>query len=488
MNELNIEWKTEKRRIEELIPYENNPRILSQKQREYLTESLSKFGLVEIPVINLDNKIIAGHQRLAILSLLGKGQEEIDVRIPNRQLTEAEFKEYLLRSNHNRAGWDYEKLNECFSKDLLLKIGFGADEIKKLLNMQDKKEEARLKLMDRFIVPPFSILDARQPYWQDRKRAWLALTGALDGTREEILYKDPSSQDPKFYKKKTDLEKYLGYEITTEEFIEKYYDREIEGWIGTVSNFDPVLTEIIYTWFNPKGGKILDNFMGDPAKAVVAGELKMPYVGVDIREEQIKENEPVCAPYKDVKMYAGDANDIDKVVPDNDFDLIFTCPPYYDLEVYSKEDMSALGTYEEFMEQYKNSFKKAIDKLKDNRFVIVVVGEIRNRKTGIYRNFVGDNIKLFTDLGLSYYNEIILITNYGTIGIRAPRQFNAGRKVGKTHQNVLVFYKGQAEKLFKETKATYSVHETVIAFFKGDPSTIKDVYGSVVRDIDILKK
>lgn len=98
---MKLEWKTEKKKIDDLLPNEANPRTITTAQREKLKQSLDKFGLVEIPVINTDNKIIAGHQRLAILKLLGRGQEEIDVRLPNRKLTKEEYDQYLLTSNRS---------------------------------------------------------------------------------------------------------------------------------------------------------------------------------------------------------------------------------------------------------------------------------------------------------------------------------------------------------------------------------------------------
>lgn len=71
-----------------------------------LKKSLKKFNLAEIPAINLDGKILAGHQRIKALQLLGRGEELIDVRIPNRQLTEDEAKEYLIGSNAIGGDWD----------------------------------------------------------------------------------------------------------------------------------------------------------------------------------------------------------------------------------------------------------------------------------------------------------------------------------------------------------------------------------------------
>jgi DNA modification methylase len=118
-----LTWHTEVRIVNELVPYEKNPRTLSDKQREDLEASITKFNLVEIPAINTDNTIIAGHARLKIMQLLDRGKEEIDVRVPSRKLTKKEFEEYLLRSNKNTGSWDYELLKE-FDTEFLLDIGF----------------------------------------------------------------------------------------------------------------------------------------------------------------------------------------------------------------------------------------------------------------------------------------------------------------------------------------------------------------------------
>lgn len=133
-------WHTESRRVDDLIPYEKNPRTLSDKQRRDLEASITKFNLVEIPAINTDNTVIAGHARLKIMKALGREQEEIEVRVPNRLLTKSEFEEYLLRSNRNTGSWDYELL-KSFDTSFLLEIGFDESDLSDIwddvLELQD---------------------------------------------------------------------------------------------------------------------------------------------------------------------------------------------------------------------------------------------------------------------------------------------------------------------------------------------------------------
>ena len=80
-----LTWHTEKRVVSKLIPNDKNPRVMSPKQIEDLKKSLKKFNLVEIPVIDTDNQVLAGHQRLMVLKLLGREDEKIEVRVREPQ-------------------------------------------------------------------------------------------------------------------------------------------------------------------------------------------------------------------------------------------------------------------------------------------------------------------------------------------------------------------------------------------------------------------
>jgi len=124
-----LTFHTESRVINDLIPYEKNPRKLDEKQFRQLKASLEKFNLAEIPVIDTDNKIVAGHQRLMVLKSMGRGNETIDVRVPNRKMTEEEFKEYLVRSNKNTGSWDYDLLASDFEVEDLVMWGFDDKEL-----------------------------------------------------------------------------------------------------------------------------------------------------------------------------------------------------------------------------------------------------------------------------------------------------------------------------------------------------------------------
>lgn len=150
-----------------------------------------------------------------------------------------------------------------------------------------------------------------------------------------------------------------------------------------------------------------------------------------------------------VEWITGDSNTMDELLPDEfKADLVFSCPPYADLEVYSDDpaDISNMP-YEEFLRVYRSIIAKAVANLKNDRFIVWVIGEVRGTaNNGVYRGFVPDTIAAFEDAGAHYYNEAILVNSAGTLPLRAGRTFAAMRKMGKMHQNVLVFVKGDAKK------------------------------------------
>ena len=217
------------------------------------------------------------------------------------------------------------------------------------------------------------------------------------------------------------------------------------------SIFDPVLCEIAYRWFSPAGGIILDPFAGGSVRGIVAAKLGRQYIGVELREEQVSANRAqaneICADEELPPAWiCGDSMNIDRLCADVDADMVFSCPPYADLEVYSDNpaDLSTMR-YEDFRAAYFEIIGKACARLKPDSFACFVVGEVRDKR-GNYYNFVGDTVEAFKAAGLSFYNEAILLTAVGSLPIRAGKQFSVSRKLGKTHQNILVFVKGDGKR------------------------------------------
>ena len=273
-----------------------------------------------------------------------------------------------------------------------------------------------------FGANPFTILDTKDGLWQARKRRWINLGIKGEVGRNSIAI-HAGTDDYRSIKNK-----------------EGYNNRD-----NYVSVFDPTLCELMYRWYCPTGGTILDPFAGGSVRGIVANFLGYHYTGIDIRREQIESNreqaDKILPRDNQPQWYVGDSN----IVLDNkcnkEFDLIFTCPPYADLEVYSdlQGDISNME-YGDFIFTFESIMQKACKLLKKGGMAIVVVGEVRDKK-GNYYGFVGDTIKLMQRCnGMGYYNEAILATSLASAALRAGGNMKSGKLV-KVHQNVLMFKK-----------------------------------------------
>ena len=213
------------------------------------------------------------------------------------------------------------------------------------------------------------------------------------------------------------------------------------------SIFDPVLSELMCRWFCPLGGTILDPFAGGSVRGIVASKLGYRYVGVELRAEQLVANteqaDRICVDGDARPLWIeGDSLELGDLVGGATFDFVFSCPPYYDLEVYSDDprDLSTMS-WDQFSRAYSQIIKASVDLLLDNRFACFVVGDVRG-KDGFYRGLPELTSEAFRAAGARKYNDAVLVTAAGSLPIRARGQFEASRKLGKTHQNVMVFCKG----------------------------------------------
>lgn len=441
MNNLQIVYKS----ITDLKAAEYNPRKINDQQFQQLKKSLANFECVEPLVININpercNILVGGHQRLK--ALISLGHKEVPCVEVN--LTLEQEKELNVRLNKNTGEFDFELLTGNFEVADLIDWGFADQDfsfMEEATTTEGDVAGGKGSLADRFGIPPFSVLNARDGIWQERKKAWLKI-----GIKSELGRGDDTEGDG------TTKGRTFGHGLTSSKYGkcletgigEKYGREEMTG----TSIFDPVLCELAYRWFSPAGGTIIDPFAGGSVRGIVAAEVGRQYIGVDLRAEQVLANrlqgDSICNAELMPVWVEGDSTNIAKLLPDVKADMLFTCPPYADLEVYSDnpKDLSTMP-YKEFMPAYANIIKNACSLLKENTFAVIVVGEVRDKK-GNYYNFVGDTIAAFMAAGLKYYNEAILVTCAGSLPIRAGKQFASGRKLGKTHQNVLVFVKGDGK-------------------------------------------
>lgn len=411
--------------INKIKPYENNAKLHPKEQIEQIKKSIKEFGNNDPIAIDENNVIIEGHGRFIALKELGYDEVEI-IRLSH--MTDEQKKAYILAHNKltMNSGFDIDilelELDDIVSIDMS-DFGFEVeDEDYETTEQRVKENDYSGSLVDDFVVTPQSIFDTRQGVWLDRKRKWKELGIASEVGREENLL----------------LNKNIALQS-----------------IGGTSIFDPVLCEVCYTWFTPhKGSKIIDPFAGGSVRGIVAEQLGFEYTGIDLRSEQIDANyknaREIGVNLDKINWICDDSSNVDDYIDDGSADLIFACPPYFDLEVYSdnEKDISNMS-YDEFCSMYTKILQKFANKLKSNRFAIVTISDVRDKK-GFYRDLTGVTKQAFFECGVMFYNDIILINSFGSGVFRARRQMNSGRKVIRSHQNVLVFYKGDPKKIKEE--------------------------------------
>jgi hypothetical protein len=277
-----------------------------------------------------------------------------------------------------------------------------------------------VSLADKFGVPPMSVLDRRSGEWQDRKRAWLSLGMTSDDGRGDALTFARSG----------------GLDPVSQKLLA----------ISPTSVFDPVLCELAYRWFSRPGAVVLDPFAGGSVRGLVASTLARWYYGVDIRPEQVAANCAQADIASDITptWLVGDATRLHETtgLPD-EVDLVFSCPPYADLEVYS-DDPRDISTwpYELFVEGHAKAIRDAVSRLRPDRYAVWVIGDVRDPRSGAYRGLVAETARAFRATGCHFLNEFITVDMAPSAGLRAERPFVANRKATKVHQNLLVFVKG----------------------------------------------
>ena len=271
------------------------------------------------------------------------------------------------------------------------------------------------------MITPFSVLDTRTKEWKKRKEHWIATYGI----QSELGREDIESKS--------------------------------QFWESTsnVSIFDPVLCELMYDWFVPKGGKILDPFAGGSVRGIVAEEMGYHYDGIELSSNQIHANQKQS---KKPNWILGDS-DKKLFLLEQEYDFVWTCPPYYDLEVYSddKDDLSNMseGSFDDKLDKI---IYKSTTKLKSNRFFGIVVSEVRNPSTtgnysiGNYRKLVSKTIGMCERHGLKFYNDIVLFNSQHQASRVGKTYFDRNRKIPSVHQNILIFVKGNPDIATEEIK------------------------------------
>lgn len=411
--------------IDKVIPYANNPRN-NDNGVDSVLESIKEFGFQQPIVVDEKNVVIVGHTRLKAAHKLGL--KTVPVVVADK-LTPEQVQAYRLADNKTGelTEWDEDLLEiELSEIDELSDIDMSVFGFEDEIDIEDEEyrtphdKESDGGLERKFIIPPFSIIDLSKKIMVDKSNEW----------KEKIKDDGTSRGNSQLYAKNLDV-------------------------MPLNSIMNPALCEVINRWFLPVSNKkynTFDCFSGDTAFGFVSSSLGNKFTGIELREQQVTFNQGRVDEYNlDAHYIQDDGQNVRKHIADESQDLLFSCPPYFDLEKYSDDpkDASNQDSYEDFIKILDNAFSNAVKCLKNGRFACIVVGNVRDKK-GYYYDLVGDIVRIFEKAGMHYYNEIIIKTPIGTAAMRAS-VIMRNRKVVKTHQNMLVFYKGdKPENIGKE--------------------------------------
>ncbi len=399
-----------------------NPRIIKDEKFKKLVKSIQEFPeMMEkrpmVCVTDTDGKLypLGGNMRLKALNELKYKEIPDSWVVLADEWTEEQRKEFTIKDNVSFGEFDWDTLANEWNVEEISEWGVDIPNFEiepETEQEEDKIAEAHAKLTDKFIVPPFSILDTKKGYWQERKKYWLELIGDNGESREHKLAKGGM----------------------------------LEALNNGVSLLDPVLSELVNLWFGLPKSKTFDCFAGDSVFGYVSSYLGNEFTGIELRQEQVNLNNQRVKGFQS-KYICDDGQNVLNHIEPNSQDLLFSCPPYFDLEVYSDlpNDASNQKEYSDFLKILDNAFTGAIRCLKDNRFAVITVGDVRDKK-GFYYRFVDDIKDIFKKNGILLYNEIILVECIYTLPQRVGR-FMEHRKIGKCHQNVLVFFKGDPKQI-----------------------------------------
>jgi len=138
-----IVWKLETRNIKDLKKHPKNPRRLSKDQFRHIKHSMDKFGLIDKPIVNLDNTIIGGHQRIEVLKK--DKVKEVQCWVPTSLIDDKDVEELLIRLNRNSGTWDWDLLANVWEVPELMEYGFQAEEMFEELSDEKPKKEKKKK-------------------------------------------------------------------------------------------------------------------------------------------------------------------------------------------------------------------------------------------------------------------------------------------------------------------------------------------------------
>ena len=173
-------------KLKELIQDDKNMNRHNEYGMSLLEKSISEYGLGRSILVDKNNKIIAGNGVSETAGNLGlediiivptDGTKLVVVKREDIDLDSKEGRSLALSDNavaNVNLEWDEDNVKDISEEWNIDSKDWGVD-IEKEFNLTDVENNIKAKkLSDRFIIPPFSVLDTKQVIWQQRKNYWMS--------------------------------------------------------------------------------------------------------------------------------------------------------------------------------------------------------------------------------------------------------------------------------------------------------------------------
>jgi len=223
---------------------------------------------------------------------------------------------------------------------------------------------------------------------------------------------------------------------------------------GTMSEFNSALAEFVIKYWSKPEDVVLDPFHGWGTRALVAINLNRNYIGYDISPKTNKwvkdffESQKTLGENKRKPILYNKDGIVIEDIKEESMDLIFTCPPYFNIEKYEscEGQLTDIFNYFKFLNKLNDGIKRYFEVLKDGKFCVFVVGDWRIN--GELRLFSRDIINIFITNKFLLHDFIIHKLN--SVAIVGCANFEANNFVCKSHEYVLVFKKDKAKKTINQ--------------------------------------
>lgn len=248
--------------------------------------------------------------------------------------------------------------------------------------------------------------------------------------------------------------------------------------IFSVSKFPKNICENIIKFYTKENDIVLDPCSGHNSRMETTFKLRRNYIGYDVSESYMKENKRIAKELfgnseqklllevdNDIILYLQSSEKMNE--NDNSVDLIFTSPPYWDLEFYGDES-AQLGykkSYDEFLSGIKRILSESFRVLKVDKYCIINVNDFR--KNGIFYDYHNDIIRIARECCFKLHD--IIIMKYKTAMRSAfAKQIDDSKIMPKIHEYILVFKKSSTSDMisdnseFDDTEDVLSIENDIL--------------------------